>query len=191
LPEFLNPADDRKVYVGYPYGGLALTHFVGVSGIEDIKDGRNFVAAKLPRSDPRAGVFGYEDIAKINEIRDGTSNTIMIIGSGELACPWVQSGGSTIRGARAPYFGELTGFGSKSDRGKGAIAMMADGSVRWISADVDEQVFRAMCTIAGGEAVNANMLGRGNVPQRRFHAARRDAKPTEELNLWQLMQQGQ
>jgi hypothetical protein len=149
VPEFLNPADDRKLYEGYRYGGMALTHFVGISGVED---GRNVVAATLPRSDPRAGIFGYEDIASPREVKDGTSRTLMMIGSGELACPWVQSGGSTIRGARDPYFGELTGFGSAGGPGKGAIAVMADGSVRWVKADIDPQVFRAMCTIGGGEA---------------------------------------
>lgn len=148
IPEFLNPADSRKEYEGYRYTGMALTHFVGVSGVEDR---RNVVAAALPRSDPRAGIFGYEDIAAPREIKDGTSRTLMMIGSGELACPWVQSGGSTIRGARQPYFGDLTGFGTNGGPGKGAIAVMADGSVRWINADVDPQVFRAMCTINGGD----------------------------------------
>jgi hypothetical protein len=148
IPEFLNPADSRKQYEGYRYGGMALTHFVGVSGVED---GRNVVAATLPRSDSRAGIFGYEDIAKPAEIKDGTSRTLMLIGSGELACPWVQSGGSTVRGARQPYFGELTGFGTSGGPGKGALGVMADGSVRWIEGGVDPQVFRAMCTIGGGE----------------------------------------
>jgi hypothetical protein len=148
IPEFLNPADDRKAYEGYRYTGMGLTHFVGVSGIEDR---RNVVAAALPRSDPRAGIFGYEEIATPREIKDGTSRTLMMIGSGELACPWVQSGGSTVRGAREPYFGDLTGFGTVGGQGKGAIAVMADGSVRWINADVDPQVFRAMCTIGAGD----------------------------------------
>jgi hypothetical protein len=148
IPEFLNPADDRKAYEGYRYTGMGLTHIVGVSGVEDR---RNVVAAALPRSDPRAGIFGYEEIATPREIKDGTSRTLMMIGSGELACPWVQSGGSTIRGAREPYFSDLSGFGTVGGEGKGAIAVMADGSVRWIKADVDPQVFRAMCTIGSAD----------------------------------------
>ena len=55
IPEFLNPADPRATWKGYPLPGVALTHFAGMSGVED---GRNVVAAALPRSDPRAGVFG-------------------------------------------------------------------------------------------------------------------------------------
>lgn len=149
IPEFLNPGDDRIRWKGFPHGGYALTHFVGMSGIED---SRNVVAAKLPRSDPRAGVFGYDAIATPAEITDGTSNTIMVLGGGELANPWVMGGGATIRGARQPYFDKITGFGSKGT--SGVLVMMADGSVREISSNVDPAVFRALCTIHGADTVD-------------------------------------
>lgn len=149
IPEFLNPADDRIRWKGYPFENMALTHFVGMSGIEDA---RNVVAAKLPRSDPRAGVFGYDAIATPAEITDGTSNTIMVLGGGELTSPWVMGGGATIRGARLPYFDKITGFGSKGT--SGVIVLMADGSVRQISSNVDPVVFRALCTIHGAETID-------------------------------------
>jgi hypothetical protein len=149
VPEFLNPGDDRQRWKGYPFDLFALTHFVGMSGIED---SRNLVAGKLPRSDPRAGVFGYDKVATAAEITDGTANTIMVIGNGELTNPWVMGGGATIRGARAPYFDKLTGFGTKGR--DGAVAMMADGSVRLINSNIDPAVFRAMCTIHGAESVD-------------------------------------
>jgi len=47
IPEFLNPLDDQQRWKGYPFDGIALTHFVGISGVEDA---RNVVAAKLPRT---------------------------------------------------------------------------------------------------------------------------------------------
>jgi len=153
VPEFQNPADGRERYEGYPFGGLALTHFAGMSGVED---GRNVVAASLPRSDPRAGVFGYDEVATAKDITDGTSNTIMIIGSGELASPWTVGGGGTIRGAREPYFDQLSGFGSRGRYSTGAIAVMADGSVRFVSSDVDPGAFRAMCTIHGSDTVDVS-----------------------------------
>ncbi|MBI3464764.1 MAG: DUF1559 domain-containing protein [Planctomycetes bacterium] len=151
IPAFLNPSDSRDKWEGYPFDKKALTHFVGVSGIEDA---RNVVAAALPRSDPRAGMFGYDQVAKPSEVTDGTSQTIMIIGSGELAAPWAIGGGATIRGAREPYFHEITGFGSKGLPKRGSQAVMADGSVRFISADIDPQVFKSMCTIHGAESVD-------------------------------------
>jgi hypothetical protein len=146
IPEFLNPGDDRVRWKGYPFEGMALTHFVGMSGVEDA---RNVVAGKLPRSDPRAGVFGYDAVATAAEITDGMSNTIMVVGGGELASPWVFGGGATIRGARQPYFDKISGMGSKGTNG--VIVVMADGSVREISSNVDPVVFRAMCTIHGQE----------------------------------------
>ncbi|MGI8982203.1 MAG: DUF1559 domain-containing protein [Pirellulaceae bacterium] len=149
IPEFLNPGDDRTRWKGYPFENFALTHFVGMSGIEDA---RNVVAAKLPRSDPRAGIFGYDSIATPAEITDGTSNTIMVLGGGELANPWVMGGGATIRGAREPYFDKISGFGSKGT--SGVTVVMADGSVRVISSNISPAVFRALCTIHGAEKID-------------------------------------
>ncbi|MCE9525519.1 MAG: DUF1559 domain-containing protein [Planctomycetales bacterium] len=149
IPEFLNPADDRLRWKGYPFEDFALTHFVGMSGIEDA---RNVVAAKLPRSDPRAGIFGYDAIATPAEITDGTSNTIMVLGGGEIASPWIMGGGATIRGAREPYFDKITGFGSKGT--SGVTVLMADGSVRVVSSKINPAVFRALCTIHGDEKID-------------------------------------
>jgi len=157
VPQFLNPADDRQRWEGYPFNGTALTHYVGMSGVEDK---RTDVAAKFPRSDNRAGVFGYDRIADRNEITDGLSQTVMILGSGEMAGPWAQGGGYTVRGARQPYFDPLTGFGSRGLSQGGTLAVFADGSVREISANVSPEVFRAMCTIHGAETVDRVHLGR-------------------------------
>jgi hypothetical protein len=151
IPAFLNPLDDRRTWKGHPFHGLALTHFVGMAGIEDA---RNVVAASLPRSDPRAGVFGYDQVATPDQITDGTSQTIMVIGSGTMANPWIMGGGATIRGAREPYFDKVSGFGTRSLPQHGTLAVMADGSVRFISANVDPAAFRAMCTIHGSDSVD-------------------------------------
>jgi hypothetical protein len=156
IPEFLNPADDRQKWTGSQFLGLTLTHFVGMSGAED---GRNVVAATLPRNDPRAGIFGYREVARRGEITDGASQTIMLVGSGEIVAPWVQGGGATVRGARPPYFDPLTGFGSRGLATKGTVVLMADGSTRHLSADMDPAVFRALCTIRGGDAVDVGPLG--------------------------------
>ena len=151
VPQFLNPLDPRQRWKGYPLEGLALTHFVGMSGVEDA---RNVVAAKLPRSDPRAGVFGYDEVARAEQIADGTSQTIMVVGGGELANPWLFGGGATIRGAREPLFDKTSGLGTKGLAGGGTLAIMADGSVRQINPNIDPAVFKALCTIHGRESVD-------------------------------------
>jgi hypothetical protein len=154
IPAFLNPADPRSTWdgMGPPLGA---THFAGMSGIED---GRNVIAAEFSRSDPRAGIFGYDKVARFNEITDGLGQTIMVIGTGEIVSAWVSGGGATIRGARQPYFDKNSGFGSRGLKTPGAYVMFADGSARVISANIDPAVFRAMCTIHGSETVDLNKL---------------------------------
>lgn len=147
VPQFLKPGDTRERFEGYPFRNMALSHFAGMSGVEDR---RNVVAAQLPRTDPRAGVFGYDDVAEMRDITDGAGNTIMLVESGQLAAPWALGGGGTIRGAREPYFDKISGFGSSG----GALVVMADGSVRHVSANVSPSVFRALSTIHGGETVD-------------------------------------
>jgi hypothetical protein len=157
IPEFLNPLDDYQRWRGYPFDGLALTHFVGISGVEDA---RNVVAAKLPRTDPRAGIFGYDEVARSEDITDGQSQTAMVAGAGNLANPWIFGGGATIRGTRDPVFDKTTGLGTKGLTGGGSIVVMADGSVRHVSGKVDPKIFKAMCTIRGGETVDVEQVAK-------------------------------
>jgi hypothetical protein len=155
VPQFLNPGDSRQQLRGGPFDGQGATHFVGVSGVED---NRNDVAASWPRTDPRAGVFGYDGIAKPEQITDGQSNTIMLIGAGQVIGGWVHGGGATVRGARAPYFDSTTGFGSRGIEGGGAYVLMSDGSTRVISSSIDPKLFRALCTTHGAEQVDATAI---------------------------------
>jgi hypothetical protein len=166
IPQFLNPSDDRKSWKGYQFPNMGLTHFVGMSGVEET---RQEVAATLSRSHERAGIFGYEDVAKESDITDGKSQTIMMIGSGELIGPWILGGGATVRGARAPhvdeatgekkydYFNTLDGFGSRGQTG--ALTLMADGSARTLSPNMDPALFRALCTTHGKDTVDLAQAG--------------------------------
>jgi hypothetical protein len=158
IPPFLNPADPRATWDGHG-PTLGATHFAGMSGVENR---RNEVAAELPRTDPRAGIFGYDKVARFSDISDGQSQTIMMIGTGEVVAPWVQGGGATIRGARQPYFDKYTGFGSRGVK-SGAYVLFADGSARVISATVDPEIFKAMCTIHGAESIDmGKLIGQGD-----------------------------
>ncbi|MCI0362105.1 MAG: DUF1559 domain-containing protein [Planctomycetaceae bacterium] len=162
IPEFLNPIEGKSRWSGYPFDGLALTHFAGMSGVEDA---RNTCAGQLPRSDPRAGVFGYDAVARPAQITDGTSQTVMIVGSGPLASPWIMGGGSTIRGVREPLFDPISGLGTRGLSSGGTLVVMADGSVRQIPANVDPKVFRAMCTIHGAETVDLGQTPAFNIEE--------------------------
>lgn len=151
IPEFQNPLDDRERWEGYPFRGIALSHFVGISGVEKR---RTEVAAKFSRKHPQAGVFGYHDVMRSEDITDGTSNTVMVVGAGELAGPWASGGGATIRGARKPHFGGISGFGTKGAEKEGTVVLRADGSSKFISGDIDPKIFEAMCTAHGQEKVD-------------------------------------
>lgn len=161
IPQFLNPADSRQQWQGVPYSGMGLSHFAGVSGIEDSPGP---AAAALDRKDPKAGIFGYNDIATPEMITDGQSNTMMLIGSGQMASPWAVGGGSTIRGVRPGSFNPQTGFGSIGGPKPGAFVLFADGSVRFVSADIDEKVLQSLSTTHGAETVDLPALqGSGSV----------------------------
>lgn len=86
---------------------------------------------------------------KMGEITDGTSNTIMAGGVDEASIPaWgdPENGRDPADGfAGGPNaFGGVTG---------GAQVLMSDGSVRFISADIDPETARRLATPAGGEPV--------------------------------------
>jgi prepilin-type processing-associated H-X9-DG protein len=119
--------------------------YVGIAGV-----GAN--APLFPKSDRRAGVFGYDREAKLTDIKDGAANTMMIAETGKVSGSWLQGGPATIRGldpAQQPYIGPGRQFGGM--HGGGGYIAFADGSVRRVSESVDPVVFEALSTMAGGE----------------------------------------
>ncbi len=128
----------------------------------------------------RWGIFGRVNVStKFDEIRDGTSSTIM---TGELQritdiTPgskdgWAIGGPATLftTGAMVRYDGNKLEpvaqpgegklmnnrfFGSPgSEHSGGAHFGMADGSVRWISDSMDPRIFALMGSMADGEEVS-------------------------------------
>ncbi|MDW8222524.1 MAG: DUF1559 domain-containing protein [Gemmatales bacterium] len=154
IPHFLHPdappfygtrrVDNREVR-------LALTHFVGMAGVGP--------EAPFYRKDhPLAGIFGdpaYRGPTSLDDVRDGTSNTILLIQTDwRLAGPWIQGGGATMRGTswQGNDVGRPYGFLAPPHGGKqGTFVVMADGSVRYVTRDIAPEVFKALCTMAGGE----------------------------------------
>jgi hypothetical protein len=127
---------------------MAVTHFVGMAGIGPD-------APFYPKNDPRAGIFGYDRATTIADIKDGLSHTIyMIQTDSAIAGPWIAGGGATVRGTseKGDDVGRRGGFLAPSHGGKaGTWIIMADGSTRFLTKDVDPEVFKALCTMAGNE----------------------------------------
>ena len=119
--------------------------YVGIAGLG--KDGPT-----LAVDHKRAGIFAYDRTTRIRDIRDGTSNTMMVSEANKDLGSWAAGGKATIRPLTTkPYINGKDGLGGGSPHG--CHVLMADGSVRFVSNDVDPSVMEAMATINGGEIV--------------------------------------
>ncbi len=100
------------------------------------------------------GTVGGEpnEVVKMSDITDGTSNTIMAVevaGSGIL---WLEPRDMTIEEAVA-YIANPSGNGQKQSHPGGVNVAMVDGSVRFIPNTIDRQTLRGLMTRDGGEPV--------------------------------------
>ena len=158
IPHFLAPDEPKGSYPGDSsrsnMPGLAspaaASHFVGIAGV-------GLDAATYRADDPatakKRGVFGYDRETRLSDVTDGPANTIAVIQVPPTykTC-WLAGGGSTIRGV--PETDSVEPFVCTTYKGRrGTFAIMADGKVRFIAADMKPEIFRALCTIAGGEPI--------------------------------------
>lgn len=158
IPAFVNTAtasNSPRVQWTTIREPLGATHFVGMAGL-----GLDSPSTAMQAGVAKAGVFGYDRVTKITDIKDGPENTIAVIQvPSATQGPWVAGGGSTVRGVpdgANPLDGFVSGdFENPVTRKKekGTLAIMADGRVRFIPATMKPETFRALCTIAGGEKV--------------------------------------
>lgn len=131
--------------------GHPVSHFVGIAGVGPD-------AAKLPIGDPRAGIFGYERITREADVRDGLANTMMVAGAQNGFDSWAANTSATIRSLTAePYFGGPDGLGTGEQGGMSVL--MADGSVRFLSADTDPRLMRRMAAMADGLPLDLSVPG--------------------------------
>jgi hypothetical protein len=154
VPAFLNPRYERTYWRAHPPSlgilDLGATHFVGIAGV-------GIDAADYDARDPsvvkKLGVFGYERRTAVKDITDGLSNTaFMIQVPPTYERPWIAGGGATITGI--PETRSMEPFARTQANGKrGTYVLMCDGSVRFVSADIADDVFKAICTIKGGEEI--------------------------------------
>ncbi len=101
------------------------------------------------------GTVGGEpnEVVKMSDITDGTSNTIMAIEVADSGIPWMEPRDMTVDEAVA-YISNPSGTGRRHVHPGGVNVAMADGSVHFISSTIDPQTLRAMMTRDGGEVVS-------------------------------------
>jgi len=130
--------------------GFPATHFVGVAGV-------GADAVELPKAHPRAGVFGVDRRTTRDDIKDGTSNTLLVMGVEAHPPAWA-SGIESVRGLTAePYWRGPDHFGT--GQADGMQVLMADGSVRFLSQDMDPKLMRRMAAMADGLPLDVNVPG--------------------------------
>jgi len=131
---------------------LGATNYVAVAGVGlDIAR----VNPKDPAFKAKVGITGYGWGSKPEEVTDGLSNTIYMLQTPPtgLQQPWIAGGGATVRGLdEADPMGAFK-YAHPSRAKPGTYALMADGSVRFIPADIDPKVLHALSTRAGGETI--------------------------------------
>ena len=126
-------------------GDLPPTHYVGLAGLG--ADGPT-----LPVESPRAGCFGYNRATRLEDIKDGTSDTMMISEASKDYGSWAAGGRPTIRSlTKEPVMNGPDGFGGPWE--EGMLVGFADGSVRFCSKHIDAKLFRGLITINGHEEI--------------------------------------
>ncbi|HEY7425990.1 MAG TPA: DUF1559 domain-containing protein [Gemmataceae bacterium] len=138
---FRCPADP----IASPPGAAGLTNYVGISGI-------GVDAAELRVGYPGVGFFGCERKLKLEDIKDGTANTLAVMETNVDLGPWTAGGFPTVRSldpAMVPYLGTGRPF-ANGHRGI-TQAVFTDGSVRSLTNSIHPEVLEALATIAGGE----------------------------------------
>lgn len=142
IPVFRNPSQPGDARTGEP----ATTDYAGWAGV-----GKDAPTEKCKND--KKGIFGYDRTTGMRDITDGTSNTVMV--SDVVASsrgPWAQGGPSTIRALTAkPYVNGVDGIGSPHVGG--FHVLISDGSVRFVSQNIDPDVLEALATRAGGEVI--------------------------------------
>ena len=175
VPNYLCPSDpqyDERIYVwsgdppGTPQAGP--TQMCGVSDSFDFSQGNDYTPEDFPRVD---GIFGANFSCTIANIKDGTSNTLMVgeCTGGGLGTVnghiWVSANiCDTIDGINSPIYTVPGGgtfrfgvSGFSSYHPGGCNFSMADGSTSFISENVSQNLLTALTTRDGANVYNTGV----------------------------------
>jgi prepilin-type processing-associated H-X9-DG protein len=105
-------------------GELAWAYYVGIGGFGPD-------SPTLAKTDPRAGFFGYDRLIARDDVKRGTSETMMVTERAHAVGPWAAGGPATLTGVdpqQQPYVPDQ--FGGLHPHG--ANTLFADGHVSFI-----------------------------------------------------------
>jgi prepilin-type processing-associated H-X9-DG protein len=100
----------------------------------------------------KTGVFGYDREIRFRDMTDGTSNTMGVAEAVKNRGAWGAGGKATIRALTTkPYINGPDGLAGQDKTGLNVLYM--DGSVRFLSSNIDPKVMEALSTTRGGEVI--------------------------------------
>lgn len=180
VPEFLvpyyEPSSWRATSPLAPEHVLGGTNYVAVAGVG--ADAARF-NPKNPAHEKLVGISGYDWGSTVAEVGDGLANTIylMQVPPG-LARPWAAGGGATVLGLNPEN--PMADFKHQRPDGKwGTHAIMGDGAVRWIPADIKPSDLLALATRAGGEKLSGDLDAIAPRADGKTSELKADPKPVE------------
>jgi prepilin-type processing-associated H-X9-DG protein len=127
-------------------GGYGALHYPGIAGVGS-------GAARRDRSDPYAGIFGYDAPTPVEAVKDGSSSVLLLLETTRNIGPWIAGGPTSVRGVdpnEQPYLGEGRPFGG-AHRG-GANAAFADGRCQFLSDKISPTVLEMLAAMADGNS---------------------------------------
>ena len=148
---------------------LPIANYIGVFGTEELDGCEN-----TPGTDPVTsngqcvgdGIFYHNSKTRIRDITDGTTNTLMVgerltresagwystwtgmVAEGEEAFQRVLGSADHPPNDPAAHFDDFS-----SNHSGGAFFVLGDGSVHFVSQNIDETLYKSLATRNGGEIV--------------------------------------
>ena len=148
ISDFLNPAQPGSVFDSEGFG---LCHWAGNIHVLPIR------LVRPDDSKAHDGYSGYVEQLKkrkqavsLDQITDGTSNTILLGTVGERFKPWGHP--ANVRDPALGINRSPEGFGGPHGW-HGGMFLMCDGSVKFLSDKTDLKMMKALATPAGGETI--------------------------------------
>ena len=156
LDDFLCPSEpsDKLSEEFGVWRGAAYTDYGGVYGVEgDGRDGPECGDQTL--NDESLGPLLYDHGTLLAEVTDGLSHTAAVAELLERRTSeavWINGHNLLAQEASTPVNG-ISGFGGDigGPHPGGALATICDGSVRWLTDEMDQQALVALLTRAGEE----------------------------------------
>ncbi len=175
IPGFRCPSDpqpdtweiEEEGNPGNVLAELPIANYVGVFGTEELDGCENAAGVDPVAANGQCqgnGAFFHNSATRISQITDGTSNTLLIgerltneangwystwpgmVSEGEEAFQRILGSADHPPNDPAAHFDDFS-----SNHVGGAFFVLGDGSVHFVSENIDEDLYKSLATISGGE----------------------------------------